>query len=63
MPEFVQKLEPPFFCEALALALEIPPNSFQLGRTKIFFKAGKGQVHPARMPTAWHTCVCTCANK
>ena len=44
MPEFVRKLEPPLFCEALALALEIPSNSFALGRTKIFFKAGKGQV-------------------
>ena len=24
MPEFVRKLDPPFFCEAIALALEIP---------------------------------------
>ena len=44
MPEFVRKLDPPLFCEALALALDIPSNSFALGRTKIFFKAGKGQV-------------------
>ena len=81
MPDFVQKLEPPLFCEALALALEIdtkvratPRQSmhcymlprqrassnlartaahpcslpraqdFALGRSKIFFKAGKGQV-------------------
>ena len=44
MPDFVRKLEPPLFCEALALALDIPSASFALGRTKIFFKAGKGQV-------------------
>ena len=44
MPDFVRKLEPPLFCEALALALEIPSNDMALGRTKIFFKAGKGQV-------------------
>ena len=44
MPDFVQKLEPPLFCEALALALDIPSSSFQLGRSRMFFKAGKGQV-------------------
>ena len=44
MPEFVRKLEPPLFCEALALALDIHSTSFALGRSKIFFKAGKGQV-------------------
>ena len=44
MPDFVRALEPPLFCEALSLALEIPPSGYQLGRTKIFFKAGKGQV-------------------
>ncbi|KOO21906.1 myosin family protein with dil domain [Chrysochromulina tobinii] len=44
MPDFVRKLEPPLFCEALALALEISNKHFALGRTKIFFKAGKGQV-------------------
>ena len=44
MPDFVQRLDPPMFCEALALALDIPSASFQLGRSKIFFKAGKGQV-------------------
>ena len=44
MPEFVAKLEPPLFCEALALALDIDTTSMALGRTKIFFKAGKGQV-------------------
>ena len=44
MPDFVQKLEPDLFCEALALALEITSKDFQLGRTKIFFRAGKGQV-------------------
>ena len=43
MPEFVRQLEPPLFCEALALALHIPSASFALGRTMIFFKAGKGQ--------------------
>ena len=44
MPDFVRALEPPLFCEALSLALEIPPSGYQLGRTKIFFKAGKGQI-------------------
>jgi len=44
MPDFIQKLDPPLFCEALALALDIDPTSFQLGRSKIFFRAGKGQV-------------------
>jgi len=44
MPDFVQRLDPPLFCEALALALDIDFSHFQLGRSKIFFKAGKGQV-------------------
>ena len=42
--EAVLRLRPPpqVFCEALALALEIPPDDFRLGRTKMFFRAGAG---------------------
>lgn len=42
MPDFVQNLPPPLFCESLALALAIPSEAFQLGKSMIFFKAGKG---------------------
>ena len=42
MPDFVQNLPPPLFCESLALALAIPSDAFQLGKSMIFFKAGKG---------------------
>ena len=42
MPEFVQQLPPPLFCESLALGLSIPADAFALGKTMIFFRAGKG---------------------
>ena len=38
------RVPPPIFCEALALALEIPPADFQLGRTRLFFRAGAGEI-------------------
>ena len=42
MPDFVQKLEPAFFTEAIALACDVDEADYQLGRSKIFLRPGKG---------------------
>lgn len=42
MPDFVQKLEPANFTEAIALACDVSEDDYQLGRTKIFIRPGKG---------------------
>ena len=47
------RVPPPIFSEALALALDIPPTDFKLGKSKLFFKAGAGEVcvlAAARLP-------------
>ena len=38
------QLEHAVFCEMLVLALDVPQEAFQLGKTKVFFRPGKGQV-------------------
>ena len=38
------QLEHSVFCETLVLALDVPQEAFQLGKTKVFFRPGKGQV-------------------
>ena len=44
MPEFMQKMSPNGFFEVLMEALDIPKSAYQLGRTKLFMKAGTGKV-------------------
>ena len=41
MPDFVQKLEPSNFVEAIALAFGVTREDYQLGLHKIFLRAGK----------------------
>ena len=42
MPDFVQALDPPFFTEMIALACDVDDDDYQLGKSKIFFRPGKG---------------------
>jgi hypothetical protein len=42
MPDFVQALDPPEFTEAIALACDVDVSDFQLGRSKLFCRPGKG---------------------
>ena len=42
MPDFVRALDPPEFTEAIALACDVDETDFQLGRTKLFCRPGKG---------------------
>ena len=42
MPDFVQELDPPEFTAAIALACDVDESDFQLGRTKLFCRPGKG---------------------
>ena len=40
MPDFVQRLEPSYFTEAIALACDVDEEHYQLGRSKIFLRPG-----------------------
>ena len=42
MPDFVQGLEASYFTEAIALACDVSEDDYQLGRSKIFLRPGKG---------------------
>ena len=45
LPAFMSKLKPITFCEALLVALDLNGGrDFQMGLTKVFFRAGKLQV-------------------
>jgi len=41
MPPVLQKLDPQSFCEALLMAIDVPRRDFQLGITRVFFRAGR----------------------
>eukprot|EP00004_Rigifila_ramosa_P020691 TRINITY_DN5403_c0_g1_i2.p1 TRINITY_DN5403_c0_g1~~TRINITY_DN5403_c0_g1_i2.p1 ORF type:complete len:1321 (-),score=360.16 TRINITY_DN5403_c0_g1_i2:49-3759(-) len=41
MPPQIAELDSNSFCEALLMALDIPKKDYQMGITKIFFRAGK----------------------
>ena len=41
MPRSIAALDSPSFCEILLMALGLDKNDYQLGITKIFFRAGK----------------------
>lgn len=41
MPPIIAELKPAQFCEALLFALDLDRKDFQLGLTKVFFRAGK----------------------
>ena len=41
MPRSIAALDSPSFCEILLMALGLDKNDYQLGITKVFFRAGK----------------------
>eukprot|EP00002_Diphylleia_rotans_P005133 TRINITY_DN1421_c0_g2_i1.p1 TRINITY_DN1421_c0_g2~~TRINITY_DN1421_c0_g2_i1.p1 ORF type:complete len:1295 (-),score=319.08 TRINITY_DN1421_c0_g2_i1:220-4104(-) len=41
LPPAIANLDPPYFCEALLMALECNREDFGLGLTKLFFRSGK----------------------
>ena len=41
MPRSIASLDSPSFCEILLMALGLDKHDYQLGITKVFFRAGK----------------------
>ena len=40
MPPWIRRFRPAEFCEGLLLAVDLDPDDFQLGFTRVFFRTG-----------------------